>query len=247
VAARLGLDRWAVVVTVRRRERVHFFRRLAALCSLAVLVVTAVIAAPGLARWAVTIATAAPTGLPACHTADLLAPHAGYDEWADTLLDPANALPETYEPPDLVVRQLASGRVRLRSFVFDDLEALLDAAASAGIQLTINSSYRSFAKQAALFRDMQTSHGSGYANEFAARPGHSEHQLGTTLDLGGGDAWLADNAWRYGFVQSYPAARSPTWTCYGPEPWHYRYFGRERAAAIHASGLSPREWLFKSR
>ena len=162
------------------------------------------------------------------------------------MLDPANALPANYEPPDLVVHELASGRVRLRSFVIADLVALLDAAASDGAPLTINSSYRSFAKQQTLFSDLAENQGTGYATEFAARPGHSEHQLGTTVDLGGGDDWLAANAWRYGFVLSYPASRSPTWTCYGPEPWHYRYFGRERGATIHDSGLSPREWLWQS-
>jgi D-alanyl-D-alanine carboxypeptidase len=56
---------------------------------------------------------------------------------------------------------------------------------------------------------------------------------------------LAQHAWRFGFLMSYPYGRSPQWTCYGPEPWHYRYFGRERAAAIRDSGLSPREWLWE--
>jgi D-alanyl-D-alanine carboxypeptidase len=237
-----------MAVTALRHQRPHLARQWVVVGSAVVLIVTVAIAAPGLAQWAGggwSPEPAAPAGLPACQTAEIPAPHAGYDEWADTLLDPANALPADYEPPDLEVVELASGPVRLRWFVIPDLEALLDAAASDGAPLTINSSYRSFAKQAALFRDLTANQGSGYASEFAARPGHSEHQLGTAVDLGGGDDWLAANAWRYGFVMSYPSSRSPTWTCYGSEPWHYRYFGRQRAAAIHASGLSPREWLWQ--
>ena len=96
----------------------------------------------------------------------------------------------------------------------------------------------------------------------SARPGHSEHQLGTAVDLktpGGAapwayanwgrsraGAWLARNSWRYGWVLSYPKGKSPGLTCYKYEPWHFRYVGRVVAARIHASGLTSREWLWRS-
>ena len=92
----------------------------------------------------------------------------------------------------------------------------------------------------------------------SARAGHSEHQLGTSIDVtseGGaapweyGDwattpagAWMADNAWRYGFVMSYPAG-SQVETCFGYEPWHYRWIGRDAAAAHRQSGLQLRQFL----
>jgi hypothetical protein len=68
---------------------------------------------------------------------------------------------------------------------------------------------------------------SGYAAalKVSARPGHSEHQLGTTIDFksyGGSapwnytnwattraGAWMAANAWKYGWVMSYPKAFRP--------------------------------------
>jgi LAS superfamily LD-carboxypeptidase LdcB len=28
------------------------------------------------------------------------------------------------------------------------------------------------------------------------------------------------------------------------EPWHYRYLGRDQAAAIHEAGVAPREWFW---
>ena len=86
---------------------------------------------------------------------------------------------------------------------------------------------------------------SGYAAALrsSARAGHSEHQLGTTLDFrsyGGSapwnyadwgttkaGAWLRNNAWRYGFVMSYPKGKTSV-TCYAYEPWHYRYVGTHR-------------------
>ena len=120
----------------------------------------------------------------------------------------------------------------------DDDGALVAAAASEGVTLHVTSSYRSFAAQQRLFEDNPGQ------EDLIALPGHSEHQLGTTVDLSGGDEWLAANAARFGFVMSFPADRSPRFTCYSSEPWHYRYFGPERAQEIAASGLSPREWLW---
>ncbi len=54
---------------------------------------------------------------------------------------------------------------------------------------------------------------------------------------------MATNAWRYGFVLSYPRGRFAT-VCYEYEPWHYRYLGRPMAAEVRASGLTLREWLW---
>ena len=51
------------------------------------------------------------------------------------------------------------------------------------------------------------------------------------------------NAWKYGWVMSYPKGSKAT-SCYDYEPWHYRYVGRKEASAIHASGLTLREWLW---
>lgn len=98
-----------------------------------------------------------------------------------------------------------------------------------------------------------------YALRTSARPGHSEHQLGTTVDVtsaGGAPpwnysdwaatpagAWMAANAWRYGFVMSYPRGSFAT-VCYDYEPWHYRYVGRDVAARMVAGGLTLREWLW---
>src|SRR6185503_17551751 len=90
---------------------------------------------------------------------------------------------------------------------------------------------------------------------FSARPGHSEHQLGITIDFApagksvfvsedvGAGKWLSKNAWKYGWLMSYPKGKRAV-TCYQYEPWHYRYFGRDLAAKIHASGLTTRQYLW---
>jgi D-alanyl-D-alanine carboxypeptidase len=128
-------------------------------------------------------------------------------------------------------------------------------ARAAGARLGVVSGYRSHAQQAATFQYWVDVAGYEAALRSSARAGHSEHQLGTTLDFttDGGPApweyadwattregaWMAANAWRYGFVMSYPRG-SFAETCYDYEPWHYRYVGRELAARINASGLVPR-------
>jgi len=204
-------------------------------------VVVAIIAIAGtslLFGAARTAATAPPQGLPVCEVAERPAPHSEYAEWDETLLDPALTLGRGYEPPDLREATVAGQRVTLRPFVIRPLRTLLDAAASAGAQVHITSSHRSFADQERLL----------VANpgleDAVARAGHSEHQLGTAVDLGGDSEWLRLNAARFGFALSYPAHRSPQWTCYREEPWHFRYFGPQRAQLIEESGLSPREWLW---
>src|SRR3546814_11900599 len=92
--------------------------------------------------------------------------------------------------------------------------------------------------------------GASEAGSRVARPGHSEHQLGTTIDVtdeGATDVdqswgaspagqWVASNAHKFGFLLSYPSNDQPR-TCYDYEPWHLRYVGREQAADVIASGL----------
>ena len=185
--------------------------------------------------------------LPACRIDDIGAPHATLADWSRTLLDPTYRLNRAYAPDDLVSTAEAgiAGAGSVRAVVILDLEALSRAATRAGVTIGIESAYRSFDDQIRTFDSLARAHGNDFAQRSAARPGHSEHQLGTTIDFLGGEACLADNAWRFGFVMSYPPARSPTFSCYKAEPWHFRYFGRDRAATIRASGLSSREWLWQ--
>jgi D-alanyl-D-alanine carboxypeptidase len=189
----------------------------------------------------------------------LPAPDARLGQWPRTLLDTTFALPDSYMPPDLV--QVAEAgfesQEMVRSLVIPDLKALRRASEAAGNPVDVLVAYRSFARQQALFRQHVRELGHKEALAKTARPGHSEHQLGTTVDFrtkGQLDvdeswesepagAWMAANAWKFGFLMSYPRDREDV-TCYSYEPWHYRYFGRDLAAKIRESGLTPREYLW---
>ena len=124
-----------------------------------------------------------------------------------------------------------------------DLRAMASAARKAGARLAIQSAYRSYTTQKSTFAYWVRVSGYSAAIRSSARAGHSEHQLGTTIDFrsyGGSapwyysdwgkskaGAWLRANAWKYGFVMSYPKGKTSV-TCYAYEPWHFRYVGRSR-------------------
>ena len=198
--------------------------------------------------------------LPECRYDNVPSPHQGYDEWDKTLLDPIYKLSETYAPPDL--EPLPGTDYQVRSFVLPDLTEMMDEAASAGVPLAVQSAYRSYAYQAQTFEYWVNLQGREAALESSARAGHSEHQLGTSLDFRSADgspaweledwaqtpagAWLEQNAHRYGFVMSYPKSKQDT-TCYTYEPWHYRYVGKEAARALQTTDLTLREWLWNEQ
>lgn len=201
---------------------------------------------------------------PTCRVADVPSRYHAYSQYQKTLLDWIYRLSSNYGPGDLTSVSHAglTGTGSVRRLLIPDLTAMARAARAAGARIAVQSAYRSYATQVSVFNSWVRQLGYSKALLGSARPGHSEHQLGTTIDFrsysggtpwsfGGYDwsttrpgAWMKANAWRYGFVMSYPKLKSAQ-VCYGYEPWHYRYFGRAIARAIHLSGLTPRYWLWK--
>ena len=199
--------------------------------------------------------------LPACRYDDILTTPRSYGDWSITLVDTILRVPKGYEPPDLVSTSEAgiTGGGKVRAVMIDDLRVVTQAAAAAGNPIGVESAYRSYESQQSVFDGWVKQLGYDRASQVSARPGHSEHQLGLAIDFrsepGGSPftgtwnttpagKWMNANAWRYGFVMSYPKATLAL-TCYDYEPWHYRYVGRELAALIHASGLTQREYLWE--
>ena len=221
----------------------------------------AALAASLLAGFAVTSSAAA---LPACRVGDAITKHRAYADWHRSLVDLYYRLPSTYAPGDRTSTSYAglNGGFTVRSFVIPDLKAMAGAARAAGARLAVQSAYRSYATQKSTFSYWVSVDGYATALKTSARAGHSEHQLGTTLDFrsyGGSapwyysdwgtskaGAWLRANAWKYGFVMTYPKGKTSV-TCYAYEPWHYRYVGRETAAKLRASRLTLREYLWRQQ
>jgi len=203
------------------------------------------------------------SSLPPCKVADTLTAQRRYADWPDTVLDTRFKLPSSYAPGDLRSTTTAGlGSHKVRRFVLADLKAMASAARAAGARLAIQSAYRSYSTQKSTFAYWVRVSGYSAAIRSSARAGHSEHQLGTTIDFrsyGGSapwyytdwgrtkaGAWLRTNAWKYGFVMSYPKGKSSL-TCYAYEPWHFRYVGRAEAAKVRASKLTLREYLWREQ
>ncbi len=131
------------------------------------------------------------------------------------------------------------------------LEDMLDDAKDSGFDIRVISAYRSFDEQMALKGQYTQVYGSG-SNAFSADQGYSEHQLGTTVDIVDMDTrttsntfantkayeWLVDNAYRYGFVLSYPENND----FYIFEPWHWRFVGVDLARDLHRADAQFYEW-----
>jgi len=160
-----------------------------------------------------------------------------------------DALPDGYQPRDLVnaaARGLpTSGQQLIRALILNDTRALIDEASAVDIDLYVGSGFRSQAYQAAVFSAQTNRWGDPEtANRYSARPRHSQHQLGTTIDFtisfrafrdSDAPAWLRDNAHRFGFVLPYTAAATDR-TGYVDEPWHGRWVGPGLASQMHLAG-----------
>jgi zinc D-Ala-D-Ala carboxypeptidase len=210
---------------------------------------------------AVPPATFAVGDLPDCRLDAILTEPRGYDDWEITLVDWILTLGPKYRPDDLVSvsRADVAGGGMVREVVIDDLRAMAEAARDNGTPIKVLSPFRGYKQQVDLFYSYAGRDLSNFedAITYSARPGHSEHQTGLTIDFGSiGDTgltsnweetpaggWMARNAWKYGWLMSYPDGKKDQ-VCYRYEPWHYRYVGRDMAEKIRESGLTIREYLW---
>lgn len=205
-----------------------------------------------------------PRPLPECEYRDEPVLGDPATDWATLVLDTVFTLPEGFAPRPLVDTRRAglNAGYKVTRVMLDDLRDMAQAAEADGAALAVQSAYRSYAYQVRTYQGWVDQSNEKQARTVSARPGHSEHQLGTSLDLRSADdatapwafddwattpagAWLADHAWEHGFVMSYPKGERGE-TCYAYEPWHFRYVGRDVAAAIHESGMTPRRYLWET-
>ncbi len=159
-------------------------------------------------------------------------------------VNPARCLPTcAHDPSPSLIRlndrgeEDEKGRHRVVREVREPLQSLLREARSQGHALKIESAYRSYEDQVRVFSTIKEV-------GRAARPGHSEHQLGSVIDLriptGAAIEWLASHAADFGFALSYPAQKQRI-TGYRPEPWHIRFVGKDLARRVRDDKLALEE------
>lgn len=184
------------------------------------------------------------------------------------IVDRTHKLVDTYVPDanDIVdlnkdyLLYTNSEGITLRLEAADNLKLMLSALqAEKNVNLVIATGYRSFSDQVKLYAYWYTQKGQESADITSARPGFSEHQLGTAVDFISqetnyaltqefdntiGGQWLKENSYKFGFVQSNHAGVEQV-NGVPSEAWHYRYIGVEKATEYKQSGLSFPEWIKK--
>lgn len=176
-----------------------------------------------------------------------------------TIVTLTYGLSRDYEPQDLVkldsqlpIAITLGYPTEIREPALQPLVDLINAMQADGLNPFIISGYRSYASQAIAYAKWKEKY-PDTASILSARPGFSEHQLGTTVDFGSPELesivgedlefhtyfyqtregqWLAENAHRFGWTLSYPRDAFEL-TGFFYEPWHFRYVGVEMATALY--------------
>ena len=152
------------------------------------------------------------------------------------LVSRTHKMPEDYPVETKECGSATAINKTLQTEAADAFLSMQAAAAKDGVDVRMQSGYRSVSYQKKLY-DNKTQYYRDKGLSEAADLNSPEH---TTLDTGFADTaafrWLCENAEQYGFILRYPKeAESVTGITY--EPWHWRYVGPENAALLNQSGL----------
>jgi D-alanyl-D-alanine carboxypeptidase len=158
-------------------------------------------------------------------------------------VDKTHPLPVGYVPPNLVTLQSNSAYLtnrkdlELRTVAEIALRRMGEAARAAGITLLASSTYRSYDYQVTVYARNVRALGQAEADRESARPGTSQHQLGTVVDFGSispafaitsagifMEKHAAEYGWSLSFPEGYEDVTGYLWEC-----WHWRYIGVEAA------------------
>ena len=173
------------------------------------------------------------------------------------------SLPIDYKPSDLVVPNVSfsySGVLEqsyMRAPAAKQMEKMFADAKADGVTLNAVSGFRSGSRQTVLYNNYVARDGKAAADQYSARPGHSEHQTGLVFDISApsvgngltaelGDTkegkWIANNAAKYGFIVRYDRGFQSR-TGYTYEPWQIRYVGVGPATQIKNNGQTLEEYM----
>lgn len=168
---------------------------------------------------------------------------------------------DSYIPDDYQVEltELSNGK-KVDSRIYPELQKMFNDARAQGYGLFVREGYRTQEEQQQLLEEKieayenegkSKSEAKKLAEQWVAIPETSEHQLGIAVDINA-DAtksssddvysWLAENAYKYGFIKRYPSDKTDI-TGVINEPWHYRYVGKEAALEIYSSGICLEEYI----
>ena len=129
-----------------------------------------------------------------------------------------------------------------------------------GIDIELDSTYRSVKAQEELWEEFEQIYGRDYCEKYVAVPGFSEHHTGLAIDvclikdgkvIDDNDEMIAEKEIfakvhsylaDYGFILRYMEGKESI-TGYSYEPWHIRYVGKQVAKEIKRRNITLEEYL----
>ena len=163
----------------------------------------------------------------------------------DMLVNKHRYLNKDFVPDDLVEidsKYTNENGLRINSAVMNAFIKMYEAAEKEGINIFINSAYRSYDDQQEIIDIYLKAYGQSYVDKYVAKPGYSEHQTGLAFDIGSRNSnifasskefeWMKNNAYKYGFIYRYDKKYEDI-TGFRNEAWHYRYVGEDISKYVY--------------
>ena len=158
------------------------------------------------------------------------------------LVNKENSIPTDWEDEIKLINivDIEGEKTKIESETLDKFYELRQKAAEMGLEIEINSAYRSVKDQEDIAREIEMEKGPEYVQLYVATPGYSEHHTGLAVDvaLRQNGQKVVENEERtvkrqmyeklhtiladYGFILRYPKGKEDI-TGYRYEPWHIRY------------------------
>ena len=182
-----------------------------------------------------------------------------------TLVNKQHELPSDWTEKitlDTVQNSLGE-KVQIEHKTYEQYKKLREALLEAGVQIELDSVYRSVEEQQQIWDEWSADPelGVDYCKQYLAVPGYSEHHTGLAVDIfvikdgkeiRDNDEMIADAEDfakvhtllpKFGFILRYPLDKDDI-TGYAYEPWHLRYVDNpEIAEEITSRGLTLEEYL----
>ena len=178
------------------------------------------------------------------------------------LVNKKHKLPDDWvEKVELITARNILGREFLvERKTLEQFEALRIKLLEEGVNIELDSTYRSVQRQQELWEEFEKEYGIEYCIKYGAIPGYSEHHTGLVVDvclikdvivIDDNDDMIAEREIfakvherlaDYGFILRYLEGKEDI-TGYSYEPWHLRYVGIEIAKEIKEKGITLEEYL----
>ncbi len=166
-------------------------------------------------------------------------------------IDKTHLLPDGWAPNDLVS---VGGNHYLRAQAADAYNNMMAQSVLDGLHIVLVSSYRTQAYQTTLYNNYFAIDPEN-APFYSAIPRSSEHELGLAIDVSYDNylyddlddhavgKWMIANAYKYGWIMSYPEDKTEV-TGYMYEAWHFRYVGVELATYLTQNKITLQEYYY---